>query len=497
MEQSDKSVYKSVLKATTGLGSAALFRLGMEMIRRKFVAVLLGPQGVGLMETFLNIEGMVGTISQSGIPTSGVRQIAFALGNMGEQYLSKQIKIVRITLAMLGALGCIVLFCFAKKISCITFGDDSYCLAIRLLGICVVLINLSASQSCVIQGCRKVRSLALMTIVGAINGTILSIPLFYVWGTKGILPSIILVALASLLTNIYFVRKISIVPSVVSLKEYFAGAVQLIKLGMPIMLSGLASSVAVYIGRVILIRRFGISGVGYWSAAHVLSGGLVSFLIATLTSDFYPRVSEVASDKAAISKTMNVQTEIVLLFALPAIVATSLFAKIGLYVFYDGSFMPTLPILKWSVCGVLFRLACWPMGYVLLAQGKTIFFFLTEVVSNFSFVILVYIFSDVYGLTGTGVAFLVNYIFYSMIMLFVMRINGIKAWNRRILLFLLVNVVFLVIANLVNCIHQSIVQYTVGSSMLVVVSVLSLALLQRLCGFDFMQIAKKFLPFSK
>jgi PST family polysaccharide transporter len=98
--------YRSILKASSLIGGASLINLLIGMVRVKFVAVLLGPAGVGLMGTYVTITTLVNTVSGMGISTSGVRQISESYGAGNQESISRTVTAVRRTVWLTGALGC-------------------------------------------------------------------------------------------------------------------------------------------------------------------------------------------------------------------------------------------------------------------------------------------------------------------------------------------------------------------------------------------------------
>ena len=49
MTDENKSSYKSIFKATSLFGGVQFYQILIQIIRSKFVAVLLGPMGVGIL----------------------------------------------------------------------------------------------------------------------------------------------------------------------------------------------------------------------------------------------------------------------------------------------------------------------------------------------------------------------------------------------------------------------------------------------------------------
>src|ERR1019366_1270384 len=70
--------YAQILKSTLIMGGSSAVQVLLGIVRTKFVAVLLGPTGVGLMGVYTSITTMVNTLTELGARTSGVRQIAEA-----------------------------------------------------------------------------------------------------------------------------------------------------------------------------------------------------------------------------------------------------------------------------------------------------------------------------------------------------------------------------------------------------------------------------------
>ncbi len=64
-------------------------------------------------------------------------------------------------------------------------------------------------------------------------------------------------------------------------------------------------------------------GAGIYSAAFALSGMFVNFVLQAMGSDYYPRLTSVATNKAMMNRMVNEQTEIGLLLGVPGLLATS------------------------------------------------------------------------------------------------------------------------------------------------------------------------------
>ncbi len=422
--------YGQILKSTSLIGGSSLIKMAIGMVRTKFVAVLLGPAGVGLMGFYTAITGMVGTVAGMGISTSGVRQIAEAHGTGDQDQVARTVKSLRRTVWLTGILGLAITILASSFLSRISFGSTDYSLAIALLSSTILMANITAGQSCILQGTRRIADLARVSILGAFAGTMLSIPCYYFWGQGGIVPGLILTATAAFATTWWYARRIHVKPIILSLRKSREDAVVLLRFGIPLMLAGLTTALTAYLIRALLIRQVGLDGVGIWLAAFSISGVLVNFVLGSMGTDYYPRLTAVAHDNRLVSQQVNTQTEIALLLAVPGLAATIIFAPLAITIFYSGKFDAAVNILRWSVYGIFGRVISWPLGFVLLAKGMGKIFFCTEILSNVFYVFAIWLCTHLWGLPGTGIAFLLLYVVVSVVVYAVVNAISRTTWTR-------------------------------------------------------------------
>jgi PST family polysaccharide transporter len=106
------------------------------------------------------------------------------------------------------------------------------------------------------------------------------------------------------------------------------------------------------------------------------------------------------------------------------------FAPLVIHAFYATEFVPAADILRWQILGVLFQVASWPMGFILLAKELKQLYFWTELASGSLYVGLVYFCLRKWGLAGAGIAFFGNYLVYWGMIFFVARkITGFT-WSQ-------------------------------------------------------------------
>lgn len=424
------SSFRSILKSSTIIGGASVLNILIGLVRTKFVAVLLGPAGVGLLGMYGQIMALISTMTGMGINTSGVRQVAESVGSGDYERIARTVVTLRRTAWLTGVLGLLVMVAFCQPLSQITFGSNDYAWSIAILGVSLLAGAVSGGQGSIINGTRRIGDLAKISVIGAISGTLISIPCFYLWGQEGIVPSLILSALAALATSWWFGRRVPVIAITLPLRDSYREARQLLSLGVSFMGAGLVMALANYLIRVVMLRQFSLVDVGIYQAAFTLSGLLIGFVLGAMGADYYPRLTAVANDNDSVHRMVNEQAQISVLLSLPGLAAMMIFAPLIIKVFYTAEFTAAVPILHWCILGILGRVFSWPLGFVILAKGAGKFFFITEAFACALHLAGVFLFTQIWGLVGAGIAFMLLYVFHTCLMLYIMRHLVGKAWTR-------------------------------------------------------------------
>jgi PST family polysaccharide transporter len=425
--------YRSILKSTSLIGGASVLNILIGMVRIKFVAVLLGPTGVGLLGMYAQITALIITLTGMGISSSGVRQVAEAVGSGDDERVARTVIALRRIAWLTGGLGLLVMVAFCVPLARLTFGSTDYSWSIAVLGITLLAGAIASGQGCIINGTRRIGDLAKISVIGALTGTLISIPCFYLWGETGIVPSLILSALAVLATSWWFARRVPVKAITLPWRDSTDEARQLLSLGISFMGAGLALTLSNYLIRVIMLRQFDLADVGIYQAAFNLSGILVGFVLGAMGADYFPRLTAVANDNVSVHRMVNEQSQISILLALPGLAAMMIFAPLIINLFYAATFDTAVSVLRWCILGILGRVFSWPMGFVMLAKGKGHVFFVTEVFASALHLGAVFFFIRIWGLNGAGIAFMLLYVVYTGLMLFVMhRLVG-TTWDRQTL----------------------------------------------------------------
>jgi PST family polysaccharide transporter len=424
-----KPSYGQILRSSAIVGGASVVSIALGIVRTKILALLLGPSGVGLIGLYTSIFDLVRSIAGMGISSSGVRQIAESVGSENTQQIGRTVVTLRRVALILGLAGAAALFALCGPVTQMTFGNRRNSGSVALLSVAVLFAAVSSGQTALVQGMRRIGDLARLSVLGALFGTIFSIPIVYVFGERGIALFLVAVAAAGNLSSWWYARKIKLETVSLTWHEVAEEASGLLKLGFAFMASGLMSLGAAYLVRVFILRQIGADAAGFYQAAWMLSGLYVGTILQAMGTDFFPRLTAVANDDGACNRLVNEQTEIGLLIAAPGILATLTLAPLVIHVFYSASFEPAIDLLRWHCLGMFLRVASFPMGYIILARGQRGLFLMTETLSNLVYVALIWGGVSYFGLVGTGMAFFGMYLFCWLLVFCVVKRVSRFAWS--------------------------------------------------------------------
>lgn len=432
--------YTQILKSTMLMGGSSLVNVALSIIRNKAMAVLLGPEGVGLMGLYGSIVDIAQAVAGMGASGSGVRQIAEAAGTGNEERIAQSTTALRRLSMVLGLLGAIVLAGLAFPISDFTFGDHQHAGAIALISLAVFFRVVSAGQTALIQGLRGIGNLARINVLAGLLGTAVSVPLIYLFGAQAIAPSLVAIAAVSTLASWWYSRQICRQPPQMPVHKFGLEATALLRLGVVFMTSGLLTFGAAYAIRLIILNEEGVVAAGLYQAAWAIGGLYAGFILQAMGTDFYPRLTAASNDNAECNRLVNEQTEISILLAGPGLLSTLTLAPLMMSLLYSAEFSGGADLLRWICLGMMLRIVAWPMGFIVLAKGARSIFFWTELAATLVHVGLALLFISRFGTSGAGIAFFGLYVWHSiLIYVIVRRLTGFRwsAANRQhILLFL-------------------------------------------------------------
>lgn len=412
MSDSNQSSYRSIFKATSLFGSVQLFQIIIQIVKSKFIAVLLGPAGVGIIGLYQSGILLVQNITNMGLASSAVRDVSEAFGLKDYHRINLVITTIRRLVWGTGLLGMIALAVFSPLLSKASFGNYDYTIPFIFLSVTLLLDQISAGQKVVLQGMRKLKELAKCSVIGSTFGLLVSVPLYYLLGVKGIVPTLILNSICTLSVSWLYSRKIPVQKIEQSTKETFKQGRLMLVMGISMSLSGIFNTAASYVIRAYIQFVDGVDEVGLFQAGFMIMSTYVGLVFNAISTDYYPRLAAVNKDNSKCKEIINQQGEMASLILVPMLTICLVFMPVILNVLYSNEFLRANDYISWACIGMYLRLASWVISFSFVAKAESKLFMLNEALACSYYVVFSVVGYYLGGLTGVGIAFTLQYLVY-------------------------------------------------------------------------------------
>ncbi|MDE6558931.1 MAG: oligosaccharide flippase family protein, partial [Muribaculaceae bacterium] len=370
-------------------GGVQIFNILVNLARGKFVALILGPAGMGVSSLFTTSSAIIQQLGSLGLNLSIVKETAAAKDQPGVLHTVLHVarRLILLT-SLLGALVCILL---SPWLSRLTFGNYDYTFGFILLGIAVALSICGAGYLALLQGLGDIRRLSKASIVGSLTGLLCGVPLYYFFGTSGIVPAMIILSLAVTAFYYFSFRKSEHLPAPadtdlpatdINLRDHLPLIRKLISLGIVFMIGTLVGSAVNYLINTFIRWQGSLSDVGLFQGANSLTNQYMGIVFSALAMDYFPRISAIASDAVKLRHIVNRQSELVMLIATPIVMLVIVLAPVAIRMLLSDDFLSIIPLLRWLAMGVLLQGISFPLGYLFLAKDNKKIYIWLEVVSG-------------------------------------------------------------------------------------------------------------------
>lgn len=401
----DKDSYTHILKYTSLFGGVQGLSILVGIVRNKLVAVILGPDGMGLVSLFNATIKLVSDSTNFGLSMSAVKNISEAYDNGDEAAINRHIAVVRLWSVFTALLGTLLCVALSPWLSRFTFSWDGHTLHFICLAPVVGLTALTGGELAILKGSRQLRALATQSVYGVLGALVISVPLYYFFGQRAIVPSLLLLALMQLVLAMSFSFRRHPLRLRVS-RELLVEGYSMVRLGIAFVLAGMLGSGADFLIRSYLNNVAELETVGLYNAAFMMTMTYVGMVFSAMETDYFPRLSGINQLGVSFNMTVNRQVEVMLLLVSPMLVAFMTGLPILLPMLYSGKFLPATGMMQIIVLAIYLRALKLPVQYIPLAKGDSRSYLLVEAVYDIALVACVVFFFSRHGLTGAGVAIL-------------------------------------------------------------------------------------------
>lgn len=369
-KRSSTNSYSHILKYTGLFGFVQMLNIVVGIVRNKCIAVILGPEGMGLAALLNTSMNFVAQATGLGIPFSSIKRIAETFDSSDSTALNRHVSTVRVwslLAAIIGALACIALGPLLNRLS-FSWGDHT--LHFILLAPAVAMTAIAGGELAILKGTRRMKELAISQVTTTLLSLLIAVPLYYVFNIKAIVPVISLMAMANLLPAL-----------VVSLRHYpfslrhFSSAVgegrQMVGMGVAFTLAAAFSSGGEMAARSLISQFSDLHTVGLFNAACMMTFTYAALAFSSMESDYFPRLSAASHDNEEMLTIVNRQVEVSLMIISPMTCLLVILLPVAIPLLFSQQFVPVVTMAQTTALALLFKAVSLPLAYINLAKGNS------------------------------------------------------------------------------------------------------------------------------
>ena len=204
MKSRQSNNYSHILKYTGVFGGVQGLSVLVGIVRNKLVAMILGPNGMGLMSLFTSTIKLISDSTNFGIGMSAVKDVSSHYTSQDSAQMRLSIQVIRswsLLTALLGMLMCALLGPLLNKW---TFTWGNHTLHYIFLSPVVGLMAITSGEMAILKGARRLRALAEISVMNVVGALVSSVPIYYFFGQSGIIPSLVVIALFQMVFTVYY-----------------------------------------------------------------------------------------------------------------------------------------------------------------------------------------------------------------------------------------------------------------------------------------------------
>lgn len=411
MDWEGNNSYRHILKYTSIFGSVQGLNIVVGLVRNKLVAMLLGPSGMGLASLFNAAVNFISQATSLGISFSAVRHVSELFDSGDEHAIRHFVKIVRAWSLLTALIGMFVCIATAPLLNGYIFSEGDYTLHLVLLSPAIALLAITGGETAILKGARQLQSLAVIQVFSVLVAFGVSVPIYYLYGQRGIVPVIVLLALLSMLLTIRYSYRLYPL-QLKGEKGILGEGMAMVRLGIAFVIAGILGS-----GAEMLIRSYlnvssgSLDVVGLYNAGFMLTVTYASMVFTAMETDYFPRLSSVNDDATALSQIVNRQIEVSLLIVSPMLSFFIVIMPVLIPILFTSEFLPMADMARISVFAIYIKAISLPISYITLAKGDSVGYMVLEGIYDVLLVALVILGYQYWGLFGAGLALSVSYLF--------------------------------------------------------------------------------------
>ena len=385
-------------------------------ISSKFVAIHLGPEGMGLLGQLTNFI-TIATMFSGGILTNGIIKLTADYNANCKEKLNPLIQTSFSITLVSCFFSSILLLVGSTTFSNILLLNKQYSFIFQSFGVTIFFTSLNTYFLSLLNGFKNFRKYNFLNALSSIFSLIITILLIKFHGLNGALMALVLNQVFNFFIIYIFVRKESWFNYRIFKIKFDSWQLQSLgKISLMMLVTAVTVPVAQLLIRNFIIKDFGLQTAGIWESVIKISNVHLLFFLTVLTTYYLPKLSEIKSDlvlKKEIVSGYKITLPIILLSCLLIFLCKQFIIKL----LYADAFLPAASLMNWQLIGDFFKIISYFLAFIMIARSLSATYIISEIIFSVLYFILVVVFTTKIGIQGATIAYAVNYIVYFVFLL--------------------------------------------------------------------------------
>ncbi len=452
---------KDFFYSSSLLIASQFFSLLLTLGKNKIFALYLGPTGLGLLSAFNSTLEILVQFFGFGTTSAIVRDTA--LNSDDESRLRNSINTIRSITLIQAVIASLFTFIFSKWLSFLTFESYSYSTEIKLLSIAIFFSLIHKRNVSILEGLIIIKTYAYQTLVSTFVVVAVTSVLVFMIGTKAVLPIILFSVFFNFLISQHFQKSALLKRSISGFTLSVKNSHSILTLGLTVFIGGIISAGTEYFSRIYIIQSLGLDSLGFLQAAQSLAFIFINFILAVIAKYYFPKIISYLEKKNELKALMDLQIEVGVLVTFPFSIILAFLAPVIVPLLYTSEFGRSVPVLHLLLIVGFLKIFSWPLSYFFVAKNDWKRYLVAEFSSNLTFATTLILTIPVFGIAGFGVAAILQYTVYSIVLIYFIIKKHEMHINRRVLMLVGNYIVILsVIISLISWYYSAFIYYLGG-----------------------------------
>lgn len=426
------------LKAFSKTSIGSIFSMAFGAISIKIIAVIAGPQGVGIFSILKDLsQTLVLAFSLSG-NTAIVKNLSSNNNGNKELFINNIIKIIILNTILMSSI-----YLLSIKYLYSQFVDSMD--GISIATFIIILISGMAGAinvicNSILNANRRLGWMALSQIIATFIGAVITFPILSIMpSTYSFALILVIINVSWLLINLFFLYRERIIFSWnKSLTEKIrrTNVNKFTSLASATFITSMAGMATMLTTRLFIEQKLGIETLGIFDAAWTLGAVYITLLLTSFGTYILPVLSSMNDKKIRDEFLGNVIIVTSSIFTLLVITMITFNDQLILF-FYSEKFMMSSEILEYLLLADFFKVISYTYGIFFLAHNRPWTFVFISLAFNLIFLSLLFFGIDLYGIYITAYATIIAHIIYLVMVLIISRVFSLIHISSDILLWLL------------------------------------------------------------